>query len=105
MVDAPTRLQDDSYTLPRVDDRNAKSCKIPRVTRYHSKIVFQSRRGNEAVHHLEWPPLQLTLSGEYAPPFGNRLAHRQDTDLQTKAAMSHPATVAVGCGACFQKAA
>jgi hypothetical protein len=45
--------------------------------------VFQSRRGNETVHHRERSSLHLTLAGQHTPAFGNRLVDRQEAAFKS----------------------
>jgi len=52
--------------------RPAKSFTL-RVTTVRS--CSRAVAANETVYHLERPSLQLTLPGQHAPAFGNRLVH------------------------------
>src|SRR5271157_767918 len=77
-------LPEDSHGVPGIEDRDAKTGEILHIPCHDGEIVFQSRRGNEAVHNLEQPSLHLTLSGQHAPAFGNWLVHRQDSAFEPR---------------------
>ena len=69
---------------PERGPENAKAGKIFHIPCHDGEIVFRSRGGNEAVHHLERPSSQLTLPSQHAPAFGNRLVHRQDAAFKPR---------------------
>jgi len=71
-----------SYSIPRIEYRNAQVFKVPYISSDDGQIMLQGGRCDEAIFHFQRPASQFASSRQQSPALCYRFIHREDSALK-----------------------